>query len=58
MFQSKLINKKVLDFACENGNFLQKVEIYSNVVQDIELEKGLEYYEASNLLIYPSLEAI
>ncbi|MBF0421577.1 MAG: class I SAM-dependent methyltransferase [Magnetococcales bacterium] len=57
MIQAMLPNKRLLDFGCGAGGFLQKARTLAADVTGIELETRVQDYWASQIHIVPSLEA-
>lgn len=53
MLKPMLANKKVLDFGCGAGGFLNKAQALSGAVAGIELERRVREYWAGKIMIHP-----
>jgi 2-polyprenyl-3-methyl-5-hydroxy-6-metoxy-1,4-benzoquinol methylase len=56
--KDKIVNKKILDFGCGNGNFLIKSKKITSISEGIEIEKkNYSYFKKNNLKVYDSIKA-
>jgi 2-polyprenyl-3-methyl-5-hydroxy-6-metoxy-1,4-benzoquinol methylase len=57
MLKSMLPNKKLLDFGCGAGGFLNKTRQLAESVEGVELEMRVQKYWYEQITIYPSVES-
>jgi 2-polyprenyl-3-methyl-5-hydroxy-6-metoxy-1,4-benzoquinol methylase len=57
MLKPMLSNKKLLDFGCGAGGFLNKAQFLSGTVEGIELELRVREYWADRITIHPDVES-
>ena len=57
MVKPMLPNKKLLDFGCGAGGFLQKARQLAASVAGIELERRVQEHWHDQIIIYPSVES-
>jgi len=55
MLRAILPNKKLLDFGCGAGGFLNKAQFLAATVCGVELEKRVQKYWKNKVVIYPDL---
>ena len=55
---NKIVNKRILDFGCGNGNFLIKSKNITSISEGIEIEKrNYTYFKKNNLVVYDSINS-
>lgn len=57
MLKPALVNKKLLDFGCGAGGFLNKAQHFADTVAGIELERRVREYWNAQIAIHPDLES-
>lgn len=57
LLESKIKNKKILDFGCGIGGFLEKAQQLANLAKGVELETAIQSsFKTRNLSVYPHLK--